>query len=296
MSEATAPRIHKDEAVSHSHFIDLCIQKRINAIARSIEYRFKTKIASLEAQIAQLKTENSRHEQANLIRANDQTNSTKHDQTSGEQIIFPYTPIPTQPNTIYNFLKRKHNKMEISEIPEFGNYNEETLKTVKITEMECKKLQTQDTKKPCQMETTSPEGTNQRQVNEKPPGNSELTASKMASITKGSNPYSTLTTGKQYKSSGDLDYSEGSTKYIHRIFKMLNIPFPRFDFVKQEEIEDICLHIVQDSKPWACLEEKQVGAIISKHLGKLSRKRFNTLSKSLANFARKLITIMDTLE
>jgi len=53
---ATAPVSNKENAVSHGDFLNNCIQKRINSVARAIEYRFKKKISELEDIIKTLKS------------------------------------------------------------------------------------------------------------------------------------------------------------------------------------------------------------------------------------------------
>jgi hypothetical protein len=47
MTEATAPRPKTKSAVTHTEYLDNCIQRRINSIARTIEHRLKGKLELL---------------------------------------------------------------------------------------------------------------------------------------------------------------------------------------------------------------------------------------------------------
>jgi len=69
MSEAVASwKVNRPTGQSHTDYINACIQKRINGIARAIEHRFRKRIIALETELTQYKNEKRCEEREHQIR------------------------------------------------------------------------------------------------------------------------------------------------------------------------------------------------------------------------------------
>jgi len=102
MSVATAPRHEKFKtAVSHLDFLNGCLQKRINHIARAIEHRFMTRTKALEAENETLRSALSYYKNLVLVKpvtlpANTTTEPVKSLAKTLKTAISPSNPV-TEP-------------------------------------------------------------------------------------------------------------------------------------------------------------------------------------------------------
>jgi len=55
MTEASAPSFQVKTAVTHTDYLNQWIQKKINSVARAINFRYKKQVMALKEEISSLK-------------------------------------------------------------------------------------------------------------------------------------------------------------------------------------------------------------------------------------------------